>query len=1282
MSASVTQRLGTMVVRLALERAAYAAGLGEAVDATRVAAGAMQGHAAEVAGAANTAAGAVGASAVAVGTVVAAGVVSAGVLMKALSDAQKEHMLYARAVVMTGNAAGVTYDQLRDMARGVDAVAGTQRDAAAALAELAGSGKVAGHNLQWFATVAVEMERATGQSVAKTAGHFAELGEAPVRASLKLNESLNYLTEATYTQIRAAEEMGRKDEAAELAQQAYARAMKERAQQLEQQLGWIEKGWRSVKDAAKEAWDAVLNVGRPASLKDQIDAQQAAVDRLEAQAAKGGLASGEINRKTEAARAYLATLKEQLAVEGITAAAQADAAARERARIELAQALEKTRTKQQQAELAVAAANALADRSGATLAEREALVAAAREKFAEKASRQRGQQQTEQERLIEQGTRLAQSLEAQEAGLSGGFAQQWDSLAAAYAAGAISMERLVAAQAALLEQQPAMKARAKEELEAAKAAEKAQQRAADWVAERLNREADAGMDAARLARDYGAELDRNAARVRFELGLMGQGEQARAVAIRQYEIEEALQRKILEIKKTGASLEATDEAVAAARAAAAQAKLDAAQEVVLKDWQETTRQVGEGLTNALMEGGKSAWEYIKGLFRSMVLKPVIQAVVNPVVNMASGLVSSAMGGLLGSVGLGGFGGVGGVVQGVGNLGAMAGLGGAGGWLAGAGAYGAALGGGAAVGAGSQAAMLASQTGVFGSAGTAATAAAAGNTAVSGLMTAAPYLAALAVVASLFKDDSGTFHTGAESQFSAAQGLSRAPVKDGWTTNALLGSNMQSVVQSDKTQAQTDALARSMVGVFDSVATAFGKQTGYEVATGYADDTAKDGAWGSMAVARNGVKVLNWADTQTSRWAPRVFADGEAGAKEYAAAVAASAREVLMGMDLPAWAAGVLEQLGEAPSMEQLAAGVAQINATKAALVQLGDTMAAFQQLTDNAATVVLARLGGTDAMVQAAQGYYQTYYSEAERFDIATRQVSEALAAVGLQLPGTTAALRAMMEEALALGDAGGPVVATLLQVQGQFAALDEAARAAEAQRLALAEQPALEPLSDAQRLALAQKLGGADALQSAAGAFFEKFTSAAQQEAAQAQAVARKLATAGLAMPSSTAEYLELFAQRMAAGDVDALAVLLDVADAFDTVAASAQASTDALLAQAKSLAPTRVDYQRAQARIALNVPAFADGGAYGGGLALVGEEGPELINFAGPGQVFTARQSASMLDNGAVVAELRELRRGQEMLRAESRATAMHSSKLAVLVDGLVQNGRLRVLTKTEGR
>lgn len=88
--------------------------------------------------------------------------------------------------------------------------------------------------------------------------------------------------------------------------------------------------------------------------------------------------------------------------------------------------------------------------------------------------------------------------------------------------------------------------------------------------------------------------------------------------------------------------------------------------------------------------------------------------------------------------------------------------------------------------------------------------------------------------------------------------------------------------------------------------------------------------------------------------------------------------------------------------------------------------------------------------------------------------------------------------------------------------------------------------------------------------------------------------------------------------------------------------------------------------------VPAFASGGFYQGGLALVGEDGPELINFNQPGQVYNANQTANMIgDNSAVVEAIQNMNQNIELLRVEVRADVSHNAKVAKLLDRVVQDG-----------
>ena len=60
-------------------------------------------------------------------------------------------------------------------------------------------------------------------------------------------------------------------------------------------------------------------------------------------------------------------------------------------------------------------------------------------------------------------------------------------------------------------------------------------------------------------------------------------------------------------------------------------------------WQRTTDQIEQALVNALMEGGKSGAEYLKGVFRALVLKPTIEAIVKPFAKDIAGAVRAFLG---------------------------------------------------------------------------------------------------------------------------------------------------------------------------------------------------------------------------------------------------------------------------------------------------------------------------------------------------------------------------------------------------------------------------------------------------------------------------------------------------------------------------------------------------------------------------------------------------------------------------------------------------------------
>lgn len=681
------------------------------------------------------------------------------------------------------------------------------------------------------------------------------------------------------------------------------------------------------------------------------------------------------------------------------------------------------------------------------------------------------------------------------------------------------------------------------------------------------------------------------------------------------------------------------------------------------DWQRTADQINQSLTDAIMSGGRSGAEYLQDLFRTLVLRPIVSAVVQTGVNT----LGNAMG--LSSL-LGGGGQVGGIGM-LGNLGSMGSIGSL---LGFGGSAAAATGVATNIGLGVQAGLSVGEAAAAANAASAAGASAAGAGGLSGALSAAgPYLAALAVVSSLFEDDSGTYHTGASSSYSAAQGLSGAtPNAEGWFAGM---AGMADAVFSAQTQSTTDVLVKSIVGVLDATATSFGKQAGYSAATAFADDTSKDGAWGALSINLDGKSIIDWAATQTSRWAPKEFADGAAGQAQYTAAVAASVRDTLRAMDLPGWAASVLDQLGNAPTLESLSAALDGINATRVALDGLADTMPQLATLTDATTTRLLALAGGTATLQQAAGAYYQAFYTEAERTATTTRQVGDALAAVGLQLPTTRDAFRALVEAQDLTTDSGVVTYAALLNVASAFASVTpEAVDTSLALGDLLDWMPQLRNLTSATSATVAGVLGGASNVTSAARQYYDAFYSDAERTAASTRTIAQALDAVGLQLPATRDEFRALVeAQDLSTqSGATTYATLLSVADAFATVTDAAQANIDALLDQARANASTLVDYQRAVARIRMGDGA----GTTAASTALPASAlGFDAYTTSAVTASYTAPAATAPAAGGdasaALAAEVRALRTEVEGLRAEARATALNTAATTRLLDRVSEGG-----------
>ncbi|MCQ3898668.1 phage tail length tape measure family protein [Klebsiella variicola] len=237
-----------------------------------------------------------------------------GVLGLAYHKGSQEQDEFYKSLTLSGNLVGKTTGQLAEMAARVSVVANsTTGVTAATLNQIVSSGKVAAESLERVTTAVVEISEATGIATEKLVGDFNDIAADPVAAITKLNDQYHFLTLATYNQIKALQDEGNQQDAARVAIDAYANAMQQRANDIHQNLGILERAWDSLAKTAKGAWDAMLDIGREQTGTERISQIRKELDWID-KAAGGKLFFG--GRKAEL-EDELNNLQSQITTEGV-----------------------------------------------------------------------------------------------------------------------------------------------------------------------------------------------------------------------------------------------------------------------------------------------------------------------------------------------------------------------------------------------------------------------------------------------------------------------------------------------------------------------------------------------------------------------------------------------------------------------------------------------------------------------------------------------------------------------------------------------------------------------------------------------------------------------------------------------------------------------------------------------------------------------------------------------------------------------------------------------------
>ncbi len=342
-----------------------------------------------------------------VGGVVTAVVVGIGALGVAALQGYQEQQRLNDSLLLTNNFAGLVAGQLDALGSSIaNNINGKVSESRSVLAQLTATGKFTTESLTETATAVQLVARYSGQTNEAVIKNFVGMTDGAAKWAAETNASYHHLTFAQYKHIELMEKQGQKQEAFRLNSEALNAQL---GGTMVTNLGTLQRSWMSVANWADKAWAAMMNVGKAETTQDRLNSVNERLAYLGSQKnPKGGS-----DRQGQ-----------------LVAVLQANRAALE-AELQQEKEIAEKRSKQAQAEAAAIAKDRETKKGGRGAVDREP---------------------ENQRRLI-----------AENAGLSPGFAADWDRLTAVYNNQKLSIEWLTDAQGKLLAKQPAMRQAAQEQ---------------------------------------------------------------------------------------------------------------------------------------------------------------------------------------------------------------------------------------------------------------------------------------------------------------------------------------------------------------------------------------------------------------------------------------------------------------------------------------------------------------------------------------------------------------------------------------------------------------------------------------------------------------------------------------------------------------------------------------------------------------------------------------------------------------------------------------------------
>ena len=205
---------------------------------------------------------------------IAALATTVGAVGYAFYKGSQEASQFRDQMILTNQYANITLDGFHRLANTVSADLNVGlTNTKDVFMSLVSSGHFTEKSLGAVGTVIMNVSKLSGETASTVAGRLIPAFDGTASSAKRLNDQYHFLTLEQYKHIEALEKQGRFQESAKVTALALSDSLKGQ----ERQLGYVEKAWNAVTDAARASWAAILNVGAEKGPEEKLTALRAAL---------------------------------------------------------------------------------------------------------------------------------------------------------------------------------------------------------------------------------------------------------------------------------------------------------------------------------------------------------------------------------------------------------------------------------------------------------------------------------------------------------------------------------------------------------------------------------------------------------------------------------------------------------------------------------------------------------------------------------------------------------------------------------------------------------------------------------------------------------------------------------------------------------------------------------------------------------------------------------------------------------------------------------------------